>query len=537
MPPPSGPSPFSNPVSTTTELWQRLEARQPLPLQFVLSLSRRPNASLCPCLQVDLQSTTLSGRYFTVTRILDPEHRVPYVSLTPLLLASGLSLIEGLLRFSIPLTSYDLSLAGLEPFDDFWISLPLARSIATELDLLPSLAATLDPKTALAWSLDEFGEGLSHNWRVPEEVVSAAKYSTDAMLSENAAFGRMQILPRGQQIKTLVSGELRGRVVRRAQERRREDGFVLHQRLVRWSAQVYAVWDDLKDLLDVHGEDGEASEERQRRWSRIVEDLREVTVPPTTVDITEWMQLISSPSSQSRFLTETSVAQTHDEAQREELDMLEPLSLAELSQLRSDSDLSETLFNAFEGGNMESQIARTRSVLRAKLSTLHRMTLLSVPHLASARNEDDASKENPLSHVGQRHNPVQQWRALPDPTEDRAEFRNVEVAMLHDKIDKLTAKLDAFIGAQTRSSTTRSLSASTNDHKPEAATSDSVSVHRPADPIVGVQPAASAFIDKHPSLAQPSPTATSLQTIETKPSLVIILISIALFFALIQYQH
>ncbi|KAJ1027318.1 hypothetical protein NDA18_003327 [Ustilago nuda] len=405
MPPPSGPSPFSNPVSTTTELWQRLEARRPLPLRFVLSLSCRPNASLCPCLQVDLQSTTVSGRYFTVTRILDPEHRVPYISLTPLLLASGLSLIEGLLRFSIPLTSYDLSLAGLEPFDDFWVSLPLARSIATELDLLPSLAATLDPKAALAWSLDEFGE------------------------------------------------------------------------------------------------------------------------------------LISSPSSQSRFLTEASVAQTHDEVQREELDMLEPLSLAELSQLRAGSDLSETLFNAFEGGNMESQIARTRSVLRAKLSTLHRMTLLSVPNLASARNEDDASKENPLSHGGQRHNPVQQWRALPDPTEDRAESRNVEVAMLHDKIDKLTAKLDAFIGAQTRSSTTRLLSASTNDHKPEAATSDSVSVHRPADPIVGVQPAASAFIDKYPSLAQPSPTATSLQTIETKPSLVIILISIALFFALIQYQH
>ncbi len=164
---------------------------------------------------------------FTVTRILDPEHRTPYITLTPLFHAAGLTLVQGLLRFSLPPTSFSLSLAGLEPFDDLWISLPLARSIASSLNLLSALSALLDTKMALAWSLDEFSEGLSHNWRIPQQYVDAASYSTDAITDPGLRWGELKMLPRGQQVKTLISGEMRARVVRREGERRKEKGRML----------------------------------------------------------------------------------------------------------------------------------------------------------------------------------------------------------------------------------------------------------------------------------------------------------------------
>jgi hypothetical protein len=55
--------------------------------------------------------------------ILDPEHREPFVSLGALFLAAGITPAEGLLRFELrrDRLDYDLSLAGLEPFDEIWV--------------------------------------------------------------------------------------------------------------------------------------------------------------------------------------------------------------------------------------------------------------------------------------------------------------------------------------------------------------------------------------------------------------------------------
>lgn len=530
----NGQSPFSHPADSSNELWQRLEARRPLPLHFVLHLSRRPNASLCPCLQVELPSTVSPGSHFTVTRILDPEHRVPYISLSPLFLASGLSIIQGLLRFSLSPSDYDLSLAGLEPFDDLWISLPLARSIAAELDLLPSLAAILDPKTVLAWSLDEFGEGLSHNWRVPEEVVSAAGYSTDAILAEEAAFGGVQMLPRGQQIKTLVSGELRGKMARQAQERRREAGFVLHQKLIRWSSQLFAVWTDVRDVLEWEGE----GEEGRERWRMLKEDLREVSVHPTSVDMMEWMQLLSGTSTQLRPPTETLRDHALDlkDDLRDEAEMLQPLSLAELSYLRSDNSSSDTVFPVSraqqEEEESEETVRRTRALPRAKLAALHRMTILSLPHLAASLRTLDPPDDPPLIDGAPSRETTSPTR-LRDTAE--AENQGGEVALLNSKIDQLSAKVDAFIDAQARCGTSQSLPAAAKDPNSHITFGQAAQTSADSSPVT--QPVVRHEFNADLNTGPPPLPAAALQNIETTPSLFIIFISTALFFAIIHYQH
>lgn len=137
--------------------WDELAQRRPLPVHFRLYASRRPNKALCAALTVEL-------RGIVAIRILDPEHREPYVSVCSLFAMAGLSLIEGLLRFGLQRDKldYDVTLAGLEPREAIWTSLQLARNVARDLSLESPLALLLSWDLRHAWTLDEGDAGLTH---------------------------------------------------------------------------------------------------------------------------------------------------------------------------------------------------------------------------------------------------------------------------------------------------------------------------------------------------------------------------------------
>jgi len=141
------------------------------------------------------------GSSVTIWRILDPEHREPFVSFGALCEACGLSAMEGLVYFADILcrpvhrppsssagstsaettlpspqnpslrglspppsgaSLIDLSLAGLEPCAELWIPLPAARKVAASCGVLEQLALLLSWSTRHAWSLDEGDGGVIH---------------------------------------------------------------------------------------------------------------------------------------------------------------------------------------------------------------------------------------------------------------------------------------------------------------------------------------------------------------------------------------
>lgn len=512
-------NPFSAPASTSTVLWNRLEARRPLPLRFILHLSRRPNASLCPCLEVDLPSPSPPSGVFTVTRILDPEHRTPYITLSPLFHSSGLTLIQGLLRFSLPPTSFSLSLAGLEPFDDIWVSLPLARSIASSLDLLHALSALLDPRTALAWSLDESSEGLSHNWRIPQQWIDAASYSTDAITDPNLKWGEVKMLPRGQQVKTLISGELRARVVRREGERRKEKGRKVGELMVRWTSMVWSIWWDVQSLL----EEGEGK--KARRLKELMEDLKGVAIPPTTVDMMEWMQIFASAElNRTSQPTKEGVALGGEKGAEE---TLEPLSLGELLQLRSTNEsfvaTLPSLPSDASADEIDEAISRLHLKLRAKMASLHRMNLLSLSLLSSsppelgteAEERQGSLNEDQQDCQGETKNFVQ-------------EGPNKKLAALNEKVDNLTTKLDALVEAQVSRKglfpRARGQAVFDDGHQPEISSASC----KEAD---AVSNQADTTLDAFSSAIS---TLNSTELTNPTPSMALIVLSIALFIIIVK---
>lgn len=480
MPPGASASQSSFPPGTidSSALWQQLEAHRPLPLRFALLLSRRPNASLCPCLQVDLPSR---DRTFTVTRILDPEHRVPYITLSPIFLAANLTIVQGLLKFEVSPTEFDLSLAGLEPWDDIWISLPLARSIAAQLDLLPALSGILDAKTSTAWSLDEGTEGLSHNWRVPQQWVDAASYSTDAITRPGLRFGRVEMMPRGQVIKTLVSAEMRIDIGRATGETRKKKAFRLHQCLVRWSSRVYRVWVEVRSLLD----EGQGETEEGERWREVIRDLAGVVVPPSGTDVLEWSQLVSPEDAQPANGDERILSQ---------------VSMQELSDLRANEmTIGEMLLPLAHGADPREVVARLEGILRTRLSLLHRITLLSRPHLSSSSTEDSGSP--PCDAESERV-------VEPQPARQDEGRRAVELEQLHTKLDELSSKVDRFMAQSARPRQVLVPEASS------AATSQQI-----ASTVADPPPTLS------PTLVEPAPPPLPLPSISTTPSLAIFVMS------------
>lgn len=137
--------------------WTRLESSRPLPVRFELYASKRTNRALCPCLAIH-------HRNISIIRILDPEHRQPYISLDSIFLLANQSIPHGILTYGLSreVGDYDLTLAGLEPREALWAPLKVARRIADELNLLEPLSMLLDWDNRYIWSLDEGEEGLVH---------------------------------------------------------------------------------------------------------------------------------------------------------------------------------------------------------------------------------------------------------------------------------------------------------------------------------------------------------------------------------------
>ncbi|ETS62957.1 hypothetical protein PaG_02726 [Moesziomyces aphidis] len=453
--------------SPSDVLWEQLEARRPAPLRFVLHHSRRPNGSLCPCLEVNLSSSSPSTPYYTVTRILDPEHRVPYITLCPILAAAGLTILQGLLRFDLTPPAYDVSLAGLEPWDDLWISLPLTRSIAAELGLLHNLAAILDPTTSLAWSLDEFAEGLLHNWRVPQAVVDAASYSTDAITRPDVGFGNVLMLPKGQQIKTLVSADLRATIVGKAEARRKQPQFQLQQKLVQWSTQLHSIWLDFSNLADQY--DGDSGEHR----APLLCELQQEVAPPTSTDMLEWTQLVSA-----RMTGLASIAQPDDAE-----GLLEPLSLANVAALRpGNPPLGFGMAATHEGADEEVALRHLQAVLRGKLALLQQMSLLTLGPFACAPDLDpaqDTVERGEPSLVSPERERANQHQSQPVAAQLTELANASDIAALNAKVDGLAAKLERWFETPHRTGVANAATTGANLNR-EADSGNTQDTSRPA---------------------------------------------------------
>lgn len=519
----TSPGPFVVPAENSTELWQRLEARRPSPLRFVLHLSRRHNAALCPCFEAEIPSLTSPSTSFTVTRILDPEHRVPYVTLSPMFHAAGLTLIQGLLRCNLSLSSFDVSLAGLEPWDDLWISLPLARSIASRLELSSALASILESKSAPAWSLDEFNQGLSHNWRVPQEYVDAAAYSTDAIMDNTLRFDRAQMLPQGQQITTLISKQLRSNIVHNARETWRSERFKLHQNLVRWSSQLYSIFLDVEPLLKVD----QGDVQKELILKSILNDLRDVVVSPTETDLLEWLQFTyhSSPTSVSAHRMTSRSQHGSDEGR-----ILSYLNSMELSELRrKEATLGDILLSTERGDDADQIVGRLDSIMRAKMSCLHHLNLISLARMPSL---SETQMDSQLDIGGTSTGMVMHQHSADDGNVQNiattataaAAGSGEEIAQLHVKIDLLASKLDALLASSSCSSS-HDLA-----KDPQIIPKSTVSLKHLASPDQHTYNSKRSVLP----ILDELPRSLTLTRVETNPSLVIAIVSAFLFFVLIQ---
>ncbi|KAK4701734.1 hypothetical protein P7C70_g4492, partial [Phenoliferia sp. Uapishka_3] len=189
-----------------------------LPLHFTLlpSLSSTTFSSPLPCLVANLpylasslaptvQDSRISQATVQVVRILDPEHREPFISLSRIFHACDVSPEEGLVRFELRKPAYDSSLGGLAPFIDIWVTLLEARKVAEELEVIDQLSALLEWETRSAWSVEdkEEGGGIVHNWKISSDRIDPSRYSTSAMLS--TPFPRIHLLPVNSQVRTMTS--------------------------------------------------------------------------------------------------------------------------------------------------------------------------------------------------------------------------------------------------------------------------------------------------------------------------------------------
>ncbi len=128
--------------------------------------------------------------------------------------------------------------------------------------------------------------------------------------------------------------------------------------------------------------------------------------------------------------------------------ILSPLSLSELSQLRSNQDtFGASLPPDASADEIEEAVTRLRLTLRAKMASLHRMNVLSLPIIASKPAEADAeteAAESPANDSSRGAGNASKFNVRDGHSE--------KLAALNEKVDNLTAKIDALLEAQTRTS-------------------------------------------------------------------------------------
>ncbi|KAH9809901.1 hypothetical protein DFH28DRAFT_513165 [Melampsora americana] len=207
-----------------------------LPLKFTLmkTYSFRLDSPLVPVLYVRFPfnstftlnatstSPNLNTHYIDIIRIIDPEHREPFISIgrllslikpNPISPITAIEILKELHQSTLMNTSsnhhhpsfkpiYSLLLNGLAPFPDLWVNLKLARLFSIRFGLLKVndddegnekesglLASLLDWNTKSIWSIVTLssvhqpirtGELIS-NWRIPEEVLPLRDYSLTSL--------------------------------------------------------------------------------------------------------------------------------------------------------------------------------------------------------------------------------------------------------------------------------------------------------------------------------------------------------------------
>jgi hypothetical protein len=231
--------------------WDTLASKRPLPIQFSLYASQRVSKALCPALVVRVDGVE-------VVRILDPEHKEPFFSLEGIFVLAGLTIVEGLLRFDLrrDRNDYDLTLAGLEPREGIWAPWKVARDVVERLGMQHLFASLLHCQHA--WSLDEGLDGVSHNWRGTSDGFDADAYSLVSLL--DMPLKSLQILPRGQQLRTLLSPEQRQKILADGKpaflllgkdSERRQRRWHVEQRLLRWSVHAVESFLEIKEELSL----------------------------------------------------------------------------------------------------------------------------------------------------------------------------------------------------------------------------------------------------------------------------------------------
>ncbi|WWC99892.1 hypothetical protein V866_006801 [Kwoniella sp. B9012] len=155
----------------------------PLPIHFDLLPCLTPGKTLCPVFYVLVDNIPI---YVT----LDPS-QIPHMSLLPLFLTlhpiSPLSILSTLhLR---PDSDYSLTLKGIAPFVDIWVSLNLARTICESLNVERLFWDEKDPTKGLLskimGEIQSWDEGLAigHNWLPPSTQLPKSAYSLSTLLS------------------------------------------------------------------------------------------------------------------------------------------------------------------------------------------------------------------------------------------------------------------------------------------------------------------------------------------------------------------
>ncbi|GAA5938514.1 hypothetical protein JCM3775_002150 [Rhodotorula graminis] len=248
-----------------------------LPLSFRLlrPLGTGTSPSICLSVQLPLANQGASAASDTedlrhgpssptveVLRLIDPEHREPFVSLDRILLACAVTPIEVLLRYDLDRLDYSTTLAGLAPFLDLWTPLKTARKIAADLGRLDELAALLEWETRGAYSCEDKEEGgIVHNWKIASDQIPPDEYSTASMLA--TPFPRIHLLPAGAQVRTLLPSLL---TFPSLQDRPTDAAPSLEAvwgRVVEWSIVAFEAYVDAADD-DEGGETGGLEPQRTR---------------------------------------------------------------------------------------------------------------------------------------------------------------------------------------------------------------------------------------------------------------------------------
>lgn len=188
----------------------------------------------------------------SIYRLIHHEYDKHYISAGQLFQACGLTITEGLFLFELKLSDFEVDFLNSQfPFCDIWVSVEMAKSMASALGVDYELSLLLDNALDDCYSSDNVNRNeMMHNWIVP--CIPHLQYSTRALLETK--FEQVEMLSSNRKIRTQIS-------------RMRQRGIVMKDKtqngLVRWQVTAYehhlteqdgwvdygSIWDSMQGLL------------------------------------------------------------------------------------------------------------------------------------------------------------------------------------------------------------------------------------------------------------------------------------------------